>query len=38
MLLLEQKITNSRKLDPIISQNYLIEKARSSQKDFSAAK
>jgi len=38
MLLLEQKITNFRKLDPIIWKNSLIEKARSIPKDFSAAK
>jgi len=34
MLLLEQKITNLGKLDTIISQNYLIEKVRSSLKGF----
>jgi len=38
MFLLEQKITNFEKLDPIIWKNSLIEKAKSSQKDFSAAK
>jgi hypothetical protein len=34
MFLLEQKITNFEKLDPIIWKNSLIEKTRSSQKDF----
>jgi len=34
MLLLEQKITNLGKLDTIISQNSIIEKARSGPKDF----
>ncbi len=34
MLLLEQKITNLGKLDTIIPQNSIIEKVRSSLKDF----